>query len=250
VHNHEIGLGRTVARLRKAAFVALLLLASVHVAPGPPPVRIMPLGDSITRGLTDRTSGGYTGYRGPLWTLLVADGFKVDFVGSLKDGPWTVDANHEGHDGYRIDQLIEEVSGFLATNPNIVLLHIGTNDLLQGVRPLAAAQGVAQLLDRIHQLSPSTHVIVASVLSVRSPNMFGAPQQLFRDFNAMIEIVARKRASLGWRVSYVDMAARVALQPSEYDSDGTHPNNVGYLRMAAIWRAELGTVLAGTGLDP
>ena len=53
----------------------LTLCAFVFAATGKPTLRIMPLGDSITRG--DK-SPDTAGYRGPLWTKLLAAGYSVD----------------------------------------------------------------------------------------------------------------------------------------------------------------------------
>src|SRR4051794_27044430 len=44
-----------------------------------PPVRILPLGDSMTSG--GCCTGVDGGYRARLFNLLLADGFNVDFVG-------------------------------------------------------------------------------------------------------------------------------------------------------------------------
>ena len=52
-----------------------------------PSLRIMPLGDSITRG--DK-SPDTAGYRGPLWTKLLAAGYNEDYVGTATDYPGTV----------------------------------------------------------------------------------------------------------------------------------------------------------------
>jgi hypothetical protein len=52
----------------------------------------MPLGDSITDGLV--VPGGN---RIGLWQRFVANGYKVDFVGSLSNGPASLgDHDHEG----------------------------------------------------------------------------------------------------------------------------------------------------------
>jgi lysophospholipase L1-like esterase len=60
-------------------------------------LKIMSLGDSITYGVigtNDRDSGGY---RTELWNKLVADGLKVEFVGSQSSGPDGLsNKNHEG----------------------------------------------------------------------------------------------------------------------------------------------------------
>src|ERR1051326_6716388 len=58
-------------------------------------VKVMPLGDSITDGIT--VSGAY---RTGLWQRFVGGGYKVDFVGSLYGGPSNLrDHDHEGPPG-------------------------------------------------------------------------------------------------------------------------------------------------------
>src|SRR5215472_7541686 len=91
-------------------------------------VKVMPLGDSITDGFV--VPGGY---RNGLWQRFTAAGYKVDFVGSLSNGPASLgDHDHEGHSGWRIDQIDANIVGWLNTQqPHTVLLHIGTNDVLQ-----------------------------------------------------------------------------------------------------------------------
>ena len=64
------------------------LLAGISPAEAGPPIRIMPLGDSITydnhEGDT-RPEGLRTGYRQPLWLKLTQEGgYNVDFVGSVE----------------------------------------------------------------------------------------------------------------------------------------------------------------------
>src|SRR4051812_26294377 len=64
-------------------------------------VRGVPLGDSITDGVPIPGA-----YRIGLWQRFVSGGYKVDFVGSLFNGPATLgDHDHEGHSGWRIDQI-------------------------------------------------------------------------------------------------------------------------------------------------
>jgi lysophospholipase L1-like esterase len=227
-----------------ALLLTIMLLAVAHFASGPTLVRIMPLGDSITAGVTDLPADRHTGYREPLWSQLIADGYHVDFVGSMVNGPDTFDNDHEGHEGFRIGQLVEGISVYLAAKPDVILLHAGTNDLLQGIAPEKAAQLLGVLLDRIHELRPSAYVVVASILPVRAANFYHASPHLFSDFNSHVEPLVAARAALGWRISHVDMAAEVALKPFEFDSLGIHPSPSGYARMAAVWRAELKTILA------
>ena len=89
---------------------ALLVLLSM-VMPGLPrlhaqcdplnPVKIMPLGDSITYG----TEGTYGGYRGYLYDLLAAEGYNFDFVGTLAEYLASDDI-HPGFDMLHLRPLV------------------------------------------------------------------------------------------------------------------------------------------------
>src|SRR3954453_12829185 len=65
------------------------------------PLRVMPLGDSITWGVGSSTGNGY---RAPLWDELAAGGHPRDLVGTGRAGSMS-DPDNEGHSGYRIDQI-------------------------------------------------------------------------------------------------------------------------------------------------
>jgi len=85
-------LGELLAAL---GFIACLVSATAS----PPPIRILPLGDSITYGYP--VSGGY---RLPLYQLLTNGGYNVDFTGTQTDNgaPDLPDPHHEGHPGWTI----------------------------------------------------------------------------------------------------------------------------------------------------
>ncbi|MET8161545.1 SGNH hydrolase, partial [Sphaerisporangium sp. NPDC005289] len=70
-------------------------------------VRVMPLGDSITEGT--QVPGGY---RIGLWQRLASGRYTIDFVGSQFNGPGNLgDHDHEGHPGWRIDQIDANITG-------------------------------------------------------------------------------------------------------------------------------------------
>ena len=145
-------------------FVPIEVLASL---------RIMPLGDSITKGYL----GTYGGYRGYLYDLLVSGGYDFRFVGSLtENSPPTIDPYHEGHAGWRIEEIRDSVQGWLINNPaELVLLHIGTNDMSIIADGLSESEWkrqvevqvaeLSQLLDNIDYFSENTTVILALIIS-------------------------------------------------------------------------------------
>lgn len=74
-------------------------------------IRILPMGDSITFG--SGGTAGLGGYRGPLYDLLVNAGHTIDYVGtSTGNSDLMVDMDHEGHGGWRIDQLDANVASW------------------------------------------------------------------------------------------------------------------------------------------
>ncbi|MEU4420327.1 RICIN domain-containing protein [Actinoplanes sp. NPDC024001] len=198
--------------------------------------RVMPLGDSITEGT--QVPGGY---RIGLWQRMAAAGYRVDFVGSQFNGPAALgDHDHQGHPGWRIDQIDANITGWLrATTPRTVLLHLGTNDILQNYNVAGAPGRLSALIDRITATVPSADVFVATIIPLANPGQGAAA----RTFNAALPGIVQSK---GPRVHLVDMHA--ALTTADL-IDGVHPTAGGYDKMAAAWYAALRSV-PGTIGDP
>jgi lysophospholipase L1-like esterase len=200
-------------------------------------VRVMPLGDSITEGT--QVPGGY---RIGLWQRVTAGGYQVDFTGSQYNGPATLgDHDHEGHPGWRIDQLDANIAGWLRTStPHTVLLHIGTNDVLQNYDVSRAPDRLSGLVDRITGTAPDAEVFVATI----TPLAGDAREAAVRTFNAAVPGIVQRNRNAGKHVHLVDMHA--ALTTAEL-IDGVHPTAAGYDKMAAAWFAALKSVPGSIG---
>ncbi len=225
-------------------FSFILFLGLAQSGPGRQrqAVRIMPLGDSITWDITfgdTRPDGLRTGYRQPLWLALQAEGFQVDFVGSLQAGQDAVppfDPDNEGHSGWTDAQIAANIYGWLTANPaDVILLHIGTNGLD------ASPNDVANILDEVDRYeddhSVAITVFIARIIQ-RIP--YSATTTLFND---NVEAMALGRvSSQGDRIVMVDMEDGAGLI-YEIDTsalvgdmyDYLHPNSKGYPKMAAQW---------------
>lgn len=226
-------LGRTLSFMTAAAVTvvaaALMPLGTAH-AESNGGVKIMPLGDSITDGI--QTPGGY---RIGLWQKFTSGGQKVDFVGSLSNGPSGLgDHDHEGHSGWRIDQLDANIQTWLKKyNPHTVLLHIGTNDISQKYNVSSAPSRLGTLIDHITSTAPDAEVFVATCIPL-AYNMSG-----IQSFNAQIPNLVQTRASAGKHVHLVNMYS--ALSTSDL-TDQVHPTSNGYNKMAAVWYTALQSV--------
>ena len=208
--------------------VALVAGASPRVA-GVAATDVMPLGDSITDGYN--IPGGY---RIALEDMLAADEYDFDFVGSRSNGPFSLrDRQHEGHSGLRIDELAALVDEAVVRHePEVVLLMIGTNDVLQGYRLAQAPQRLSALIDRLAARAPSASILVASLTPLATPGL----DERVRRYNAAIRAIVGDKAAQGKRVRFLDMYP--ALAPDDL-ADGVHPDANGYRRMASVWRSAL-----------
>jgi lysophospholipase L1-like esterase len=222
-----------------AVLTATLSAAAPAVAESNGGTRIMPLGDSITEGT--QVPGGY---RIGLWQRLGAANYRVDFVGSQFNGPSSLgDHDHEGHPGWRIDQIDANIVSWLGnTNPRTVLLHIGTNDVLQNHDVANAPARLSALVDRITATVPNADVFVATIIPITNAGQ----ESLARSFNATIPGMVQSKVNAGKRVHLVDMHS--ALTTADL-IDGVHPTATGYDKMAATWYAALRSVPGSIG-DP
>ncbi len=183
---------------------------------------IMPLGDSITDGIT--VAGAY---RIKLWNNITNAGQKVDFVGSMSNGPSELgDKNHEGHSGWRIDQIDANINTWMTTyKPKIVLLHIGTNDISQKYDLNNAPNRLSSLIDKICAKLPSDgKLYVAKVIPLSYADV--------TNYNSQVAQVVQNKASQGKPVFIVDMYSAVTVADLP---DGVHCSRTGYDKMADVW---------------
>ena len=227
-------------------------------------IRILPLGDSITFGCgSDGLPGGSAdcasdagGYRVPLLQALSSTYWKddnareaqlnVSTVGSLRTGPSYVPSwwlNHEGHPGWRIDQIDDpaERGRWVKTNPDIITVHLGTNDCGQNYQPATLNTKMRLLLNHTFAALPKVHVYLASILLMPTNRPTCAS-----DFNKMVPDIVKDFAKAGHKIVYVPMAEDTGMcagagTPNEGLCAGghVHPISAGYLRMASSFAYQI-----------
>lgn len=197
-------------------------------------LRIMPLGDSITfdqKYGDTRTDGSRTGYRSFLWYKLTNAKYDVDFVGSQVAGQAVTpifDPDNEGHPGWDSYDIAGKVLSYMNNSqPDIVLLHIGTND-----RGSTSPEGVNLILDEIDYYEQTTErkvrVIVALIINTKDND------ERIKIFNRRINQLLAERISSGDNIEIVDMYRGAGFTQSDF-TDRLHPNPSGYSKMADVW---------------
>ena len=214
--------------------------------------RIMPLGDSITDGVeTYKAATGdlpavpeRVGYRQALLGRLTDAGYAVDFVGSRKSGAGAglVDQDHEGYPGYTQNNLVAGIDSWLALNPpDVVLLHIGTNDVSAGSTDAAPTSSLLGRIDTwsANPANPPVRLLLATIIAQKSgtPDVAAFNANLTGIYNSTWADAAGARPR--FIVRRVDMNSKLDpatdLSDLADDTTGLHPNPIGYGKMADAW---------------
>ena len=214
------------------------------------PVKIMPLGDSITEGCcngqtNDQDDNYMASYRQKLYLDLTGAGYGVNFVGSLQSGNLLTpafDTDHEGHAGYTAascpsgaGELLPNVYNWLTANPaDVVLLHIGTNDINYNCQ---SAANVSSVLDEIYRYNRDITVLLARIINQKTPI------QAVTDFNNSVEAMAKIRIANGDRIVIVDQEHALTYPDDISASGPLHPTQAGYDKMAVPWLLSLNNFL-------
>ncbi|MCP4310828.1 MAG: T9SS type A sorting domain-containing protein [Bacteroidetes bacterium] len=230
--------------------------------------RILPLGNSITVGWNGTTppEADAISYRNELYNQLSGALYTFDFVGHDNAG-WSIlsDSEHGGisgsrgqyvvrllQDGYDLrwsEQITTGSQPYLDQFPaDIILLHIGTNDITHGEG--SAATDVENILDEIDlwELSSGTHVavFVAQIISRTDSPADSVLTETYND-NLATMIAGRGDAS----VFVVDMEHGALIDyATEMEADGIHPGQAAYDSMGIKWFAELDKYMGALPATP
>lgn len=245
--------------------IIYLILFTFSTISGQDTIKIMPLGNSITEGTTDGSLpvDQLRGYRYGLRYLLKNKGYKVDFVGSQTGGcAFFSDCQHAGiggsrdqfmlrllTDGYdeRWDvQRIDPPGPYLDVfNPDIILLEIGTNDIIHEGYAAITDQKITDILNMVdqyeHRSNKEVIVFLGLIINRMKPWLPGSAAAQTTAFNNAIKSMALARIAGGDKLVIVDMEndAGFLYDVTDMSADGVHPNEFGYSKMAALWYSSI-----------
>lgn len=235
-------------------------------------IRITPMGDSITKdrlGVGDtRPDAERDGYRETLYDNLRQDNFWFDYIGSEgdhNDGAFE-DVDHTGWGGIRTSHLLDMLPDGIFPSPDggtenlgisgsylenyptdIILLHIGTNDVgaqingtLGAPFPSGPIDNLTDILQAIDDFDERITVLLARIVSrTDDPD---APANI-KTYNDALEIMANNRTDAGDKIIVVDMEDGANLNYPGDLRDGIHPTPTGYGKMGDHWSQVLDTIL-------
>jgi lysophospholipase L1-like esterase len=232
-----------------APLVALLTMVTLGIAIRPAraaaePIRIMPLGDSIT------AAPGC--WRAMLWDQLQAAGHTgIDFVGSVSDGGScgstnSYDQDHEGHSGYLATGIADNnhLPPWLdAAKPDVVLMHLGTNDSWGSSIPLETKLAAfTTLVDQMRDSNPDMKILLAQILPMNPSGCDACGAEVVELNNALPDWAADLTTS---RSPIILVDQWTGFDTATDTIDGVHPNDTGFQKMADRWYPALAQVLDG-----
>lgn len=154
-----------------------------------------------------------------------------DWPSLLPDVPLV---NH-GHSGFTTEQLVAIAGEIAAREPRAVFVLAGTNDIRDAHPPAWSRVHLTELLDAFAEQSPTTTVVVQTVLPRAD-----APDQV-RALNAMIEELAAERGLpvLDLHSEFDDGAGGLR---TDETTDRVHLAPEGYRRWAAVLRSAIASL--------
>lgn len=229
--------------LLRMPLACLLSLGLLSVQPAPEPLRILPVGDSITQG-GKRERAEYT-YRLPLQMMLHRAGIPYDFIGSQtrglhEDATWPdvaegvpFDPDHDGYYGNKTRVACQKaMKGFEQHGqiPDMVLIHLGTNDQKHGDFEQNVGDPLRAFIRFVRKKNPSV-VILLGHLNFNE----GEPALAIRE---VVEDLAAEMHTYGSPVRTVHHYRGWIEQPDRLYTDTfdwAHPNPKGQEKMARAW---------------
>jgi lysophospholipase L1-like esterase len=253
-----------------ARLALLALLAPLAHSAASTSFRVLPLGDSITKGCgTDASpannwnavcsSPDTGGFRAPLWASLTAAGYNATFVGTQEDGPsWLPrsGAAHEGHPGWTTSQIHNIMPNWAPTNPDFILIHLGTNDLGQNHTVAQMVADMESLLSATKAALPKAKILLATIINMVTQARPDYQATVIAYNKALVQVAAEAGVVLvdmytasGLCNGDTGTLARLCAEcnsgnPCPKGYDRVHPTAAGYAIMGGVWAAALEGVLS------
>ena len=155
-----------------------------------------------------------------------------------------VDPHHEGHDGWTIDEMRDQLPVWMAAHkPDIVVLLAGANDIGDGDAPPNMVQEVGQAINRMRAANPNVRVVVPQLPPHH--DHVGRTTTII-EYNALLPAFVAQKSTAASKVITADLFSGycAAGHPGtsspwdthnpagecsgvHFNNDGSHPNQMG-----------------------
>ncbi|HOT93886.1 MAG TPA: NosD domain-containing protein [Methanoregulaceae archaeon] len=221
-------------------FLAALILLFLLVGAADATTRIVPLGDSLTKGMLDTDDGGmHPTYRYWLWNKLRSNGYDVDFVGSwnVPNFPVSFDKDNEGHGGYTIGGILNGVGtgGQLSTwlagyNPDMALVLLGTNDVLAQTPMSTRFSNLNGVVNTLRAKNPRITIVLAKLPP--TGDSYRNVNSGLIEFNNQLPSWASARSTSTSRIIVVDLYSGYDGRADNQAPRYIHPDESGERKIA------------------
>ena len=190
----------------------------------------------------EQENNSYESYRYELWKNLVDNNYNFDFVGRQKDygtyGEYSgeeFDNDHEGAGGYESEDVLATIDEILAaiSSPDIVLLSIGGNDLLDGGNlPSEPIANIVEIVGKLQSHNSNITVFLEQIAAANAETMTNSLTTTLNDFNSQISSIADSLTTNTSKVIALDMNTNFN---ESYLADDVHYNEAGAKFIADIY---------------
>ena len=190
----------------------------------------------------EQENNSYESYRYELWKNLVDNNYNFDFVGRQKDyGTYEeysgeeFDNDHEGAGGYESEDVLATIDEILAaiSSPDIVLLSIGGNDLLDGGNlPSEPIANIVEIVGKLQSHNSNITVLLEQIAAANAETMTNSLTTTLNDFNSQISSIADSLTTNTSKVIALDMNTNFN---ESYLADDVHYNEAGAKFIADIY---------------
>ena len=223
------------------------------------PLRILPLGDSLTYGVDLDLSGTASprvSYRKTLSANLIDYFGAVAFVGNVDEYTTTIKDSyllrHSGYSGYVIEDVYHVadhpgvkpmVDDMMAKyQPDIVIMMIGTNDIWLATMNSEIIPRWEDLVKQIEAKLPDNGLLLCSAVPPKKDSTKTAL------FNEKIQLRVRNLANEGLKVGYADPYTPLSQDQHVYlNTDGVHFNAKGYKVIGEVFNQAITSAYDSSG---
>ena len=197
-------------------------------------LKILPLGDSRVEGATFNS----VSYRYYLWDHLVLGGINFDYIGTQYDNtsypPLNFnyfDPNHQGIGGTTTIDILNNIDEVISITgkPNVVLLGIGGNDLVNNIPVGNVIANIKQIIQKLRRINPKITIVIEQIAPANSSVMTPNNIAIHNFFISEIKNLANGITNSYSKVIAVDMASNWS---DDYMIDNLHYNSLGAKEVA------------------